>query len=221
MKKYIEKIKQFLLNEKNDMLISIGLGTIIFLTYTMLTYSYTYSMTIKDDISENLIRFHVLANSDTKDDQELKIYVKDMILQKYKEELLKNDTREEAIVFFTNNRENIENYAQQLVSDKGYSYAVKCELTYVDFPTKTYKDITLPKGEYLAFRVLIGDHDGKNFWCVLYPPLCYVDAVDTETFETSKEKLKESISEDEYILISETSKPDINVKFKIVELWNN
>lgn len=221
MKKYIKEIKKILLNEKNDILISLLLGFAVFFTYSILTYSYTYSMTIKDDISENLIRFHVLANSDSYEDQQLKIYIKDMILKKYKEDLLKNTTKEEAIVFFTNNTKEIENYAKELVKEKGFDYNVTCELQYTDFPTKTYKDITLPKGEYLAFRVLIGDHTGKNFWCVLYPPLCYVDAVDTENFENSKEKLKQSITNDEYILISETSKPDVHVKFKILEFWNN
>ncbi len=221
MKKYIDEIIKFIKNEKNDIALSFILGVAIFATYIALSYSYTYSMNIKNDLADNLIRFHVLANSDSEEDQALKIYVKDSILKRYREDLLENETREEAIEFFESHKEEIEDYAQMLVKLKGYSYDVNCELALSDFPTKSYNDITLPKGEYLAFRVLIGDHEGKNFWCVLYPPLCYVDAVDKETFDNSKTMLADSISEDEFILISETDKPVIKVKFKIVEMWNN
>ncbi len=189
MKKYIDKIKEFIKNEKNDVALSLIVGFAIFITYISLSYSYTYSMNTKNDLANNLIRFHVLANSDADYDQALKIYVKDSILRRYKEDLLENSSREDAIAFFESHRQEIEDYAKMLVKLKGYGYDVKCELALSDFPTKSYNDITLPKGEYLAFRVLIGDHEGKNFWCVLYPPLCYVEAVDKENFDKSKSKL--------------------------------
>ncbi len=214
------KLLKFFKDEKNDMLLSIIVGLVVIFTYSVLNYSYTYSMNIKKDLADNVIRFHVLANSDSVEDQQLKIYVKDMILMKYKEELLENSSREDAIKFFKDNTLEIQSYAKDLVKAKGYDYNVKCELNFVDFPTKTYNDITLPNGQYLAFRVLIGDHAGKNFWCVLYPPLCYVDAVDKDNFDVAKEKLSESLTEDEYVLISETEKPTVKVKFKILEMWN-
>lgn len=221
MKNYILKIKKFLKNEKNDILLSLLMGISIFVSFIVLNQSYAYSMNIKKNIADNVIRFHVLANSDTNYDQELKIYVKDMILDKYKSDLIKLSTREEAIDFFNQNMKNIENYAESLVKDKGYDYDVKCELAYTQFPTKSYNDITLPKGEYLAFRVLIGDYSGENFWCVLYPPLCYVEAVDQDNFDYAKNKLEDDLTEEEFLIISETNSPFVKVKFKIIEMFNS
>ncbi len=218
---YLSKIAKFLKNEKNDVLLSFIIGLTIFITYSALNFSYAYSMTVKNDLRENVIRFHILANSDSEEDQALKIYVKDKILEKYKSDLLENNTREEAIAFFNENMNEIENYARQLIREQGYNYPVECELDFADFPTKSYNDITLPSGEYLAFRVLIGDHAGKNFWCVLYPPLCYVEATDKNNFDDAKLKLEESLTNDEFLLISETNSPTISVKFKIVEMWKN
>lgn len=221
MKKYIIEIKEIFNNEKNDILLSLLIGFSIFITFVILNQSYVYSMNVKQDIADNVIRFHVLANSDEYYDQELKIYVKDMILKKYKKDLTNLSTREDAINFFNENMENIENYAQNLVNYKGYSYPVKCELAYTNFPTKSYNDITLPKGEYLAFRVLIGDYAGENFWCVLYPPLCYVEASDELTFNSAKNTLEDNLTEDEFLLISETNSPFVTVKFKFLELWKS
>lgn len=221
MKKHILEIKEIFADEKNDILLSILIGFTIFITFVVLNQSYVYSMNVKQDIADNVIRFHILANSNSDEDQELKIYVKDMILKKYKSNLLELSTREDAIEFFNENMNEIEAYAQSLVKYKGYDYPVKCELAYTDFPTKTYNDITLPKGEYLAFRVLIGDYAGENFWCVLYPPLCYVEATDKDNFDYAKNKLEDNLTEDEFLLISDTNSPFIKVKFKIVEMWKS
>lgn len=225
IKKYIKtlnlKITHFVTNEKDDIILAILSGFIFLTFYSIFTYTYNYSITTYNDISNNVIRFHVLANSDSTEDQELKIYVKDMILEKYREDLLKNNKREDAIDFFTANRQDIENYAKMLVKEKGYAYDVKVLIEKADFPTKQYNDITLPSGEYLAVRVLIGDHEGQNFWCVLYPPLCYVEATDKEEFDTAKSKLENSLSEDEFLLISDKKNPSVKVKFKVVEFFNN
>lgn len=218
MKKHITDLIK---NEKNDIILSIAIGLFIVLTYAIVNQSYVYSMNVQNDLANNVIRFHVLANSDSEQDQQLKLYIKDSILEKYKQDLVKNKTRTEAIAFFLDNMEEIEDYAQTLVYEQGFDYSVKCELAYTVFPTKQYNDIKLPAGEYLAFRVLIGDYEGQNFWCVLYPPLCYVDAVDEEYFDDAKTQLSENISNDEFLLISESEKPLISVKFKVVEMWNN
>ncbi len=219
--KLLINIKKYLTYENNDIVLSFILGLTIFLTYSILNFSYAYSMNVKTDLKDNLIRFHILANSDSTEDQALKVFVKDKILEKYKTELLENNTRDEAIAFFNDNMQEIEAYAEEVIASQGFDYPVKCELDYADFPTKSYNDITLPQGQYLAFRVLIGDHAGKNFWCVLYPPLCYVEATDKQNFDNAKLKLEESLTNDEFSLISESNSPTISVKFKIVEMWKN
>lgn len=225
IQKYIEtlksKIPHFIITQKDDILLALLSGFIFLTFYSIFTYSYNYSITTYNDISNNLIRFHVLANSDSAEDQALKIYVKDMILEKYRDDLLKNEKREDAIDFFSNNLNDIEDYAKTLVTEKGYSYDVKVVIEEAEFPTKQYNDITLPSGTYLAVRVLIGDHEGQNFWCVLYPPLCYVEATDKKEFDDAKNKLENSLSEDEFLLISDKKNPSVKVKFKMVEFFNS
>lgn len=221
MKKNILKLKEIIVRDKLDIIFSIVVGFLIVAIYTFLNFSYVYSMNVEKDLSDNVIRFHVLANSDSDEDQQLKIYVKDKVLEKYRDDLILNESVEDAKNFFTENLEDIENYAQNLVYSKGYDYNVTCVLEKVQFPTKEYNDIKLPAGEYQAFRILIGEHEGKNFWCVLYPPLCYVDAVDSVEFSKAKTKLENSLSEDEFLLVSNQSSNTVSVKFKIVELWNS
>ncbi len=221
LKNIKSKLINFISNEKNDFTVSFIIGLTLFLTFSMLNYSYVYSMNVKEDLKNNVIRFHILANSDSYEDQALKIYVKDSILDEYKNELTNLNSREEAIDFFTDNIDEIESFAQTVVYQQGYDYDVNCELAISEFPTKSYNDITLPKGEYLAFRVLIGDHSGQNFWCVLYPPLCYIDAVNEKEFDDAKLKLENSLTNDEFLLVSDNKTPDTFIKFKIVEMWNN
>ncbi len=221
MNTYFTKLINFIKKDKNDLILSLLVGLTIVFTCSVLNYSYIYSMNVKTDLKDNVIRFHILANSDEQYDQDLKVYVKNQILKKYKNDLIKNNTREDAITFFNDNMEEIELYAEEVIREQGYDYDVNCELKYADFPTKSYNDISLPQGEYLAFRVLIGEHKGKNFWCVLYPPLCYTDAVDTTTFNNAKTKLEENLSDDEFLLVSDQNSPLISVKFKMVEMWNN
>lgn len=216
----IKRIFNKYFNEKNDVLVSLSVGLFITVFYAFLNFSYAYSMNVEKNISDNVIRFHVLANSDSVEDQNLKIYVKNSILEKYEEDLLKNESREDALKFFNDNMEEIEQYAKSLIIEQGFTYDVKCEIEKVKFPTKEYNDVKLPAGEYLAFRVLIGDHEGQNFWCVLYPPLCYTEESHSKEFEKAKSTLENSLSEDEFLLISEHDSASVEVKFKIVEFWN-
>lgn len=125
--------------------------------------------------SEDLIRFHVLANSDSEEDQALKRAVRDAILEEVSPRLAESKSLEESRQILTGMRPEIEQIAQAVVWDWGKTYEVKTDYGYFTFPTKSYGSLVLPAGEYEAVRVLIGKAEGSNWWCVLFPPLCFVD----------------------------------------------
>lgn len=124
---------------------------------------------------KDLIRFHVLANSDSEEDQALKLAVRDAILEKVSPRLAESHSLEESRQILTGMRPEIEKIGQEVVHAWGKNDEVKTDYGYFTFPTKSYGSLVLPAGEYEAVRVLIGKAEGSNWWCVLFPPLCFVD----------------------------------------------
>lgn len=156
-----------------------------------------------EEISEKLIRFHVIANSDEEKDQALKLKVRDEVL-KYIQPLLKESKD------IDNSREilkkengNILKIAKAVIEENGYSYEVDSTLSREYFPVKTYGNITLPQGEYEAYRILIGSGEGKNWWCVMFPPICFVDVTKgAVAYEETEKEMKEVLSDEEYNLVN-------------------
>lgn len=124
---------------------------------------------------EDLIRFHVIANSESEEDQALKRAVRDAILEEVSPRLAKSQSLEESRQILTGMRPELERIGQEVVQSWGKTYEVKTDYGYFTFPTKSYGSLVLPAGEYEAVRVLIGKAEGSNWWCVLFPPLCFVD----------------------------------------------
>lgn len=178
--------------------------------------------------SNNLIRFHVIANSDSINDQALKRRIRDMVVQYMtpKFELAQNvdDARDIALNHLT----DMEQLAQKEIERWGEGYKAKAVLGRFTFPEKTYGKITLPEGEYEAVRIILGEGAGANWWCVLFPPLCFV----TGSKEMPVETLPEEISNDsdtiktmsvqdtvyEQVPAGRIQDTEIRVRFKIVEL---
>lgn len=155
------------------------------------------------EISNEVFRLHILANSDAEFDQELKLKVRDKVLE-YTESLFENShSKEEAENAVSDNLQEICNVALKEVRNNGYDYGVTAEITNMYFTTRYYDSYTLPSGMYDALRITIGSGEGHNWWCVLYPPLCFVDASSGILPESSKEIIKENISEEDYSYISE------------------
>ena len=175
---------------------------------------------IVKDISEKLIRFHVIANSDEEADQQLKIKVKDNIINYIFPKIKDSKSIDESREILRNNNKQILKIAEKTIKENGYNYTVNSTLDRENFPEKNYGNITLPQGEYEAYRVIIGSGQGKNWWCVMFPPLCFVDVTkgqvsDKETEET----MKRVLDDDEYTEISnKNDKNKIKIKFKIVEI---
>lgn len=164
-----------------------------------------------DDIQNEVFRLHILANSDSEDDQNLKLYVRDGLLE-YTEQLFKNcKNKEQSKTTALKNIDNIKQKAKNLISEYGYNYSVDVYVTNMGFNTRVYENFTLPAGNYDALRIVIGEGKGHNWWCVLYPALCVPSAKGNELNSVLNEK------EQDIVLESDS----YTVKFKIVEIFED
>ena len=131
-------------------------------------------------------------------------------------------SKEEAINISKAHTRDFKAIAESVISENGYSYPVNVEIGNFSFPTKIYGDVSLPSGMYDALRVKIGSASGQNWWCVMFPPLCFVDVSSGIVPEESKETIKKSLSnEEEYVLINGDKNADIKFKFKLIEMFQN
>ena len=127
------------------------------------------------ELSENVLRLHVIANSNSKIDQDVKLKVKDELVKRYTQMLPKNQTKESAIKFTREHLSELCDISNSVLSENGMSYGASTRIARVYFPDKTYDSAVFPKGEYDAVQVLLGEGRGENWWCVLYPPLCFIN----------------------------------------------
>ena len=191
---------------------------LLFLYITISAVSYTNA--ICTNISDSVFRLHVIANSDSEEDQNLKYIVRNNILE-YMNTLVDDLTgKEEIIEIVSKNLKNFEQIAQKTIYEKGFNHIVSVEIGNFNFPTKTYGDVSFPPGYYDALRIKIGEAKGQNWWCVMFPPLCFIDVSSGVVPDESKEILESELTNEEYTLISGTKK-DNKIKFKIVELLQN
>ncbi len=200
------------------------LKTTLLLMFLLFVYvliaASSYTKAVCTDIANNVFRLHVIANSDSKEDQNLKYIVRDSILS-YVNGILENINNKEDVVLTINNHiDEIKNIAQQAVYNEGFTYDVEIEVGNFKFPTKTYGNISFPPGLYDALRVKIGNASGKNWWCVMFPPLCFVDVSSGIVPEDSKELMESNLSSEDYALVS-SSKNTTKIKFKVVEVLQN
>lgn len=173
------------------------------------------------DYREKLIRFHVIANSDSEDDQELKLKVRDAVIAYLEPKLEKSSSIEESEEIIKGEYKNLEKISKNIIDENGYTYNVAIGLKYSNFPAKQYSSVVLPAGEYKALKIVIGEGKGKNWWCVMFPPLCFVDKENGIIDEKTDKKLQEILSPEEYDLIMAKDKSevkDLKFKFKIIEV---
>lgn len=167
---------------------------------------------VQQGIAKEIFRLHVVANSDTDEDQNLKLHVKTRIVD-YLEDVLGEDrsleATKEGVLTHLN---EIEDTARQTIEEEGYDYPVTAAVEKTYFPDKTYGDCTFPAGEYEALNVKIGEAEGHNWWCVLYPSLCFIDESHGVVSEEKKEDLKEVLTEEEFLTILNDPKERDKVK---------
>ncbi len=153
---------------------------------------------IQRGIAGEVLRFHVLANSDSEEDQNLKMEVKNKILDYLEPRIRDLGSREEVKAAVQDIMPELEGYAESLIQARGYDYPVKGEITVCPFPEKTYGDCTLPAGDYEALRLTIGKGEGKNWWCILFPGLCFTDCIGEAVPKEEKEELRGLLTDEEY-----------------------
>lgn len=129
-------------------------------------------------LQDSVLRLHVIANSDSSEDQALKLKVKDEIVKFMRQEFKGAESEEEAVLIAKKNREEIKKMALRVIEEEGFSYPVEVYVDKFGFPVKSYGNLVFPAGEYEAVKVVIGEGEGKNWWCVLFPPLCIVSSSD-------------------------------------------
>ena len=170
---------------------------------------------VYEDIVDEIIRFHVIANSDSEEDQNLKLKVRDEIIEFVSSGLSESTSLEESRQFIINNKSQIEAIANSVISKNGYSYNISSALSRENFPDKIYGDVVFPQGEYEAYRIIIGEGKGENWWCVMFPPLCFVDGTKEAVDSTEViDKLENgSLNED-------VDDRKIEFKFKLLEVFD-
>lgn len=162
------------------------------------------------EIPNDVFRFHILANSDSEEDQALKLKVRDKVLERTKILFDTANSKSDAEKFVKANLETIEKIAQNEVYKNGYNYPVKAEVVNMHFDTRYYESYTLPSGMYDALRITIGNAKGHNWWCVMYPSICI------STVDEGKDRAKDALSDDEYSVVIDNK---VEYKFFIVELF--
>lgn len=163
------------------------------------------------EIYDSTVRLHVIANSNSEADQALKLKVRDAIVAKMSTYNAK--TKEEALEYIEGDKENLKKIAEECIKKQGFNNPVSIEIGEESYPTREYEDFTLPAGKYTSLRVIIGDGEGQNWWCVLYPPLCTSAAIEFD----KDEYIDVGFTKEQYDLITGNER-GYKIKFKLLEM---
>lgn len=184
--------------------ISICVSMIVAIIFSICSFAKT-----SQEIRSDVLRLHVIANSDSSVDQNLKIRLRDFLLEEGKSIFDGSVNVENAVEKIEPQIPALEKSAKEFIKASGFDYDVKISLSREYFTTRTYETVTLPAGRYLALRVVIGTGEGHNWWCVMFPPMC-VPAAD------KKDEIENIFTEDEIKLVE--SSPKYEIRFKVVEI---
>lgn len=165
------------------------------------------------ELAQEVFRFHVLANSDSKKDQAVKLKVRDAVIAYMKKEMRSADSAKDTRQWAEDHLEELQCVAERTAAENGYAYGASAEVTTCYFPDKRYGDIVFPKGYYEALRISLGEAGGQNWWCVLYPNLCFTDAVCAVVDEAGKEELASVLTEEEYEMVTASDRFQIKSYF--------
>ena len=168
------------------------------------------------ELYDKLIRLHVLANSDSEEDQRLKLKVRDAVLEYTEDAVSSCKSVDEAKNVMENSKDDIQAVCEKAISDAGFDYPVSIRFGYEKYPEKTYNSVTLPSGDYYSVRVMIGEAEGHNWWCVLFPPLCVGAAKDERAVMTAA-----GLTKNEVDILTENEGEKYVLKFRIIEFFRS
>ena len=200
---------------KNSLILLI----LLFLYVSICAFSYVSA--VSTNIENSVFRLHVIANSDLDYDQKLKYKVRDSLID-YMNNLCRDvKNKEEANEIAKNHTDDFKKIAEETIIQNGFNYPVTVEIGNFDFPTKNYGDISFPAGYYDALRVKIGKAEGQNWWCVMFPPLCFVNVSSGIVPDESKELIKQELDDESFSIISDENNSEIQFKFGLIEWFKN
>lgn len=199
------------------LIISIAIGLVLSITVCC------YAETTQNDIADSVIRLHIIANSDSEADQSVKLMIRDRIIGEMHERFSDITDPATALQQIAESLDEMEQIAQSTLLENGFSYGAAASLGPAAFPMKTYGNITLPAGTYTALRIELGEGAGQNWWCVMFPPLCFTDSVNGNLSDQGQDLLKSSLRPDEYDILTSSKNGEIpvQIRFKVVELWES
>lgn len=199
-------------------ILNLSLLTFLLFLYVFVS-AQSYVTAVASNLSDAVFRLHVIANSDSDEDQTLKIKVRDSLLD-YMNKICSNCyTKEEAISLAQAHKNDFQQIAEKTILENGFDYYVKINIDNFYFPTKNYGDISLPAGLYDALRVEIGEAKGQNWWCVMFPSLCFIDISSGIVDDEAKGNLENNLEKESYSIISDNKKSNIKFKFKLIEFF--
>lgn len=191
--------------------------TILLISAFIISYIYIFHPLIekkitKDGFKEKVIRFHIRANSDKKEDQALKLLIRDEILEVMGEKFQDTKSLDESRIVIKENMNEMKKIAEEIITDNEKDYAVNISLKEEDFPLRKYGNMIFPQGQYEALIIEIGEAEGQNWWCVMFPPICFVDITHSVAYAAENNELGEYIQE---------SNPPLILKSAIGEFFKN
>lgn len=166
----------------------------------------------ENEIYDSVVRLHVLANSDSEEDQALKLKVRDSVLELTTSLVESCTSSAEAEKTLLKNLDKLKEKASATIAAEGFDYSVEVTLGNEDYPTRDYGELCFPSGNYTSLRILIGDAEGQNWWCVLFPPLCMSAAT-----KEREDAIQVGFTGEEYKIITDTDKGNYKIRFKILE----
>lgn len=186
--------------------VSVLIALILSILFSMSSFAFSCN-----EVRSSVLRLHILANSDSEEDQKLKLKVRDEVLKTGENAFYGAENLEEAEEKIETAKAEIQKTAERVIKENGYDYPIKISICREFFSTRTYNgEITLPAGEYMAVRIIIGEGNGKNWWCIMFPPLCVPPANGNTTIDEVLDSNGKELVE---------SNPKYEVRFKIVEIY--
>lgn len=193
---------------------------VFFIAALVLSAAFNFGVVQGENISDSVLRLHIPANSNSVRDQEIKLKIRDKVIEKYSSFLKETQKKEDAEKVIKEKLADIEKDVNLWLLQEGADYKALVGISYSDFPVKNYGGIKLPAGTYKALKIVLGSGKGENWWCIMFPPLCFVEGSVKEVSEKDYELLKKELGKTAFELVTKEGK-SVFLKFKIVEIVNN
>ena len=191
-----------------------------FIAALILSAAFNFGIVQGENISDSVLRLHIPANSNSVKDQSIKLKIRDKVLEKYSPVLENTNGRSDAEKIITKYLPLIEKDVNRWLYEEGADYKAQARLGYSDFPSKNYGKLKFPAGNYKALKIILGEGRGENWWCVMFPPLCFVDGSIKKVDETEYEQIKKELGKTAFEIVAKDG-TQVFLKFKIIEIVNN